>query len=306
MQFKQFKLKNSLKTPLFISGKVALYAAIKSIVIKPHSSIAIPDFYCEEEILALSRVFKISFYKINDNLLPNKKSLDKVLNQNIDLVIIVQYFNYLRDIQSYIDQVKDKKKYVIIDSVHLFYKSPHNIYLNADAIVYSIKKPLFLSEGALVYKKKNFIETNISLSALNPKRNLISFLKFIRLLFSLIKMRNVSNLYSKKVSHKLIDNYPIQSADLVSILIFKIFTNTRIVNFLNNNILFIPKKNFNKKYNENILSFAFIKSEISKNTKIKNYFNWPLQLKNKRSKYWTENAQNIYDSIKLKNPYLDL
>ena len=230
--------KRYLKTPLFKSGTNALLASIYSLNIKPNDSIAIPDYYCEDEINTLSRYFKINFYSLDLNLLPEKESFKKVLKKDIKLIILVQYFNFIVDLKDFVDAIKSIKKYVIIDAVHLFIKSPCNFYPNADVLVYSLKKPLFLNEGALTFKKNNFLKTDISLKSFSPKRNFLTLLKMIRFFVSYVNFLNHSILFAKSSNLKNENNNSIESADLLSICIFKILTSTNIVHKLNKSILF--------------------------------------------------------------------
>ena len=62
-----------LETSLFNSGTSALLASMQSLDLKPRSLIAIPDYYCEETILSLSRNYKIVFYSIDDKFFQKKK-----------------------------------------------------------------------------------------------------------------------------------------------------------------------------------------------------------------------------------------
>ena len=291
-----------MKTVLFNSGTSALIASIRRLKINPQSAIAIPSYYCEEVIINLSKDYKIKFYNLDDNLFPEKYSFRKILNENINVIILVQYFNHLRNLQKYIDQSKEYKKLVIVDAIHLYLKYPNTIYKRTDAIVYSIKKPLLLNEGALAYCNSEILKVAISFNSLNPKRNIISLLKLMRFVISNTRIFNLSKIYSKKVIYKGNNRNSIESADFVSILIYKFFMATNIVYFLNKNILFNLYSKPQENINENILSFGFEKREV-RNSFSQNYFHWPLALNNKRSCFWNKNAQKIFNSINLFKPY---
>jgi len=298
MKFKNFRI----KTPLFLSGTSALFASLEKIQINSNSKIGLPDYYCEEAIINLSSNFELYFYSVDKYSFPNEESLNKILQKDIDVIILVQYFNFSNNLQPYIDKIRQHGKYVIIDAIHLFFKNPENIYSNVDVFVYSLKKPLYLSEGACVYTNKKLLKTNLTLASFNPKRNLISFLKLVRFFLSVIPIFNLSKLYAKESSSRHHIFSSIQPADFISILIFKLLTKTSIIEFINNNFLVKLNKNNINKIENNILNFAFKNSEIKKSN-IEKYFFWPLPINKKRTSLWTNNADEIYASTKLIYPY---
>ena len=298
MKFKNFPI----KTPLFLSGTSALLASLDKIQIDLNSKIGLPDYYCEEAIINLSSKFEVCFYSVDKNLFPDEKSFNKILQKDIDVIILVQYFNFSKNLQPYIDKIKQNQKYVIIDAIHLFIRNPEIIYPNSDALIYSLKKPLYLSEGALVYSNKKLLKINLSLASFSPKRNIVSILKLVRFLLSIISIFNLSKLFAKESSSSYQTSNSIQSADFISILIFKLFTNTSVIKFINRNFLVQLKINKISKIENNILNFAFNNSDIKKSSIAKSFF-WPLPINKKRSNLWTNNANEIYKSTKLIHPY---
>tara|TARA_B100000886_G_scaffold340295_1_gene309018 strand:- start:4840 stop:5745 length:906 start_codon:yes stop_codon:yes gene_type:complete len=298
MKFKNFPI----KTPLFLSGTSALFASLEKIQINLNSKIGIPDYYCEEAIINLCSNFEVCFYSVDNNLFPDEKSFNKILQKDIDVIILVQYFNFSKDLQPYIDKIKKHGKYVIIDAIHLFFKNPEKIYLNVDALIYSLKKPFYLNEGACVYTNNKLLKINLCLASFGPKRNILSFLKLIRFLLCLIPFLNLSNLYAKESSSILNLSTSIQPANFISILIFKLLIKTSIIEFINKNFLVKLKKRKIIRFDNNILNFAFEKSEIKKSNIEKSFF-WPLPINKKRSSLWTKNANKIFKSKKLIYPY---
>lgn len=298
MKFKNFRI----KTPLFLSGTSALFASLEKIQINSNSKIGLPDYYCEEAIINLSSKFELYFYNVDKYLVPEEESFNKILQKDIDVIILVQYFNFSKNLQPYIDKIRQYEKYVIIDAIHLFFKNPENIYSNVDAFVYSLKKPLYLSEGACVYTNKKLLKTNLSLESFSPKRNIVSFLKLVRFLLSIIPIFNLSKLYAKDSSPIRHISSRIMPADFISILIFKLLTKTSIIEWINNNFLVKLDKNNISKIENNILNFAFKNPETKKSYVEKSFF-WPLPINKKRINLWTNNANELYKSTKLIHPY---
>ena len=109
-------------------------------------------------------------------------------------------------------------------------------------------------------------------------------------------------LFAKNSNLQTQNNNSIESADLLSIFILKILTSTSIIYKLNKRILFkINEKRIKESLSE-ILNFGFSTYQIS-NEKEEKYFLWPLAINNKRTRFWSDNAENLYKSIKLAYPY---
>ena len=303
-----------IRTELFSSGSNALYAALKNLGLENDSIIAIPDYYCDSAINRLKHKYKILVYKIDNNLLPNTKSLKELLNTNVAAVVLVQYFNTIIDLEEQIREVKKSKSLVIIDAIHLYSKSSDSIYKDSDATIYSIKKPLLLNEGAITYVRNRLLTTSIQISSISLKRNIVSLIKIVRLLFFYMKVPYTNKLFSRNSTQKIISrkenfsytnkNY---SADIISILAYVILKHSNVIYKLNKN-----REDILSFYNhkdisciKNTLTFGFEKKGINDIISTKTFL-WPSLISKERSIYWTENANNLYQSKEFISTYFDL
>ncbi len=288
------------KSNVFANGSSALMKTLEKLNVKKGDLIALPDYYCEDIFSILGKIYLITLYPIKNDYSPD---LSKINKKKIKAIILVQYFNLNLNLNNAINECRSKDITTILDCVHIFPKNYLDVYPEVDGIIFSFKKPLYLNEGAICYVNKKIINTDINITCFNLVRNFRSLAKFLRFLLGTFKL-NINNYIFMTSNKKIIKvtnkpnlNY---SADLVTNLIYIILNKTNIIEKINNNILHKISNAYDTKKARNILFFAYEKKDF---TESRIRFRWPLKIGKKRTKYWTENSEYIYNSRVFTNPY---
>jgi hypothetical protein len=160
ISLKDYISKKFLSYQLFFSGRAAIYSLIKSIIDKEKiDNIYIPSYICESIYLPIYRAImtskiKLFFYKQNLDL-----SSPGIEIQENSIVYIVDYFGkidlpLLRYLNSY--KIKFSKVFIIRDITHSLFNK--NFFLEPDYYICSLRKWLFLPDGAFVSSNTNKIK----------------------------------------------------------------------------------------------------------------------------------------------------
>ena len=160
-----FKKKNFLKSNLIFttSGRSALILSLKKLKIRKKSKILIPSYICESvpKILKLNK-FKIVYFDINiDGSINKKDIINKIKDNNIEVVIFVNYFGLNKSINKrYIAKLNSLNCKVVYDCSHTYLTNTNKIYY--DAVIFSFRKvfPL-VNLGAYLCKNNKFQKYNI-------------------------------------------------------------------------------------------------------------------------------------------------
>lgn len=140
------------KTNLFSSGRSALSAIFDSLSIHMFDGVILPDYLCSSIThVLIDKKIQYSFYKINEQLLPDEDFLLNKL-QKPKMVLLINYFG-LVSVKQIAKKIKDvsPNSVVIIDDVQNYYGDDSNEY--ADFKFTSYRKWFPVPDGATVYSR---------------------------------------------------------------------------------------------------------------------------------------------------------
>lgn len=189
------------KALFFQNGCHALIYGLDALNLKKQSKIAIPAYICSSVTkILINNDFVPVLIDISEDLLMPEKHLLKLANDNeIDAVLLIDYFGFLSE--ENINLAKNMKNlglFVIIDRCHSAFAVNTQIEdcLLADMIIYSLRKSLSVSDGGALFVRS--FGADIS----NNYQPWFYDLKLIIRSFSerFISYICLPNLYSKRIS----------------------------------------------------------------------------------------------------------
>lgn len=154
-----FDLLKGYDYQLFESGREA-FEIINKLTNK---KILFPSYACDSMYQFLNKE-NLIFYNVDSDFNIDIKDIQKEINnEEIGVLIFVNYFGKLQDkkVLSYINSLKEKGIIVIEDTTHSFFT---NICTIGDYCIASLRKWFCLPNGGILYSKKNFnqLETSIN------------------------------------------------------------------------------------------------------------------------------------------------
>ena len=135
----------------FNSGRDALLYGLKSINIHPKSSIIIPGYICNSIILPLKNAgYNLIFIDVDKELnIPLKKIDELTKLNNINALLIVNYFGFFSNVIDVVDYCKNKNIRVIEDCAHGFLSELNGRKAGSfgDISIFSKRKVLPIHDG---------------------------------------------------------------------------------------------------------------------------------------------------------------
>ena len=103
----------------FPHSRTAFKYALESLSLNKPISILMPDYICDVMIDPLSELNIIPiYYEINDDLSPNWKNLEDMVNDNVKCILMVHYFGKPQDIERFKSFCRKYKLLLIEDNCH--------------------------------------------------------------------------------------------------------------------------------------------------------------------------------------------
>lgn len=147
----------------FVSGRMAIYALIKSLNISK-GNVLLPSFTCETVIEPFQKInYEINYYDIKKDLTIDIEDLkNKIESNKTNIILFHNYFgfNTCESINSILDYVKKKNIIIIEDLTQSYYSSFKRIA--CDYYVSSLRKFIATPCGGILLTSKNKIEIEYS------------------------------------------------------------------------------------------------------------------------------------------------
>lgn len=135
----------------FSSGRGALFAILKHLIqTKKTRRILLPDYLCRSIVTTvISSGLEYAFYSIGENLKPDERELDEMINEE-DTILVINYFGLL-SLESVYRNIRKKHEriFIIEDDVQALQSFLNPIPENVDFTFTSLRKWLPVPDGGL-------------------------------------------------------------------------------------------------------------------------------------------------------------
>lgn len=297
---------------LFPTSTTALVELLSINQVIEGACILLPDYYCEETSQALSFNWTVSHYPLDENLLPELPVLFRLIDTvNPQAVIVLIPFNLEYDLASIYNTVSAKGVLTILDCAHS-YPLRSTLQSFPFPAIFSIRKPLCLSEGAIYYVPDTLTLTRsktIASLSFNPIRVSISILKLIRLALRLLPLRLEPTLSKVFQINLLAPNKPSsvmystrnkpKSISFIDALLLLALSSTSVHSIFAS---LLNRRAPHLKYPADHYPLAVVSTKssiqyMSRLTPIR----WPIPIgeDDSRTHFWTANADRIYRRIQI-------
>lgn len=181
----------------FYLGRGAVWQAIKLLGLKSADKVLVPSYHCGVEIESILQAGAgIEYYKINEDMSADLKSLEDKIGPSCKAVFIIHYYGFAQPIEKVRELSRKHKLFLIEDCAHALLSIPNGAPLGTygDMAVFSQRKSLPLPDGGALLVNNPRIQSSIRLK--KPERSVV-LNEILSLLYRPLKDRSArSRLYS--------------------------------------------------------------------------------------------------------------
>ncbi|MBU0573287.1 MAG: DegT/DnrJ/EryC1/StrS family aminotransferase [Candidatus Margulisbacteria bacterium] len=149
---KDFPYKNKSSEVYFFSyGRLALYAALKAMAIKPGENVLLPAYICNSVLSPFNALdIKVKYYLIDEKLNANIASIKQQIDDRTRAILVVNYFGFPQKLDEIKMICRERKLVCIEDNAHGFLSAESGQLLGTrgDIGILSFRKTISVPNGA--------------------------------------------------------------------------------------------------------------------------------------------------------------
>jgi perosamine synthetase len=146
------------------SGRVALFAGLKQIGLRPGSAVLVPSYFQGTEVdTLLAAGFKLRFYAVDENFMVDLTDVDKNYTDDVSALYIIHYFGLPQSLKPLEAFCKQKGIALIEDCALSLFSKDGDTWLGSrgDISLFSVYKSVPLPHGGYLVTKRSHTPTDL-------------------------------------------------------------------------------------------------------------------------------------------------